>query len=651
MREFSLDISMTSPLHRRILDGMNARYEFSAQRMAGLHKKWMRAEDLFVAYVPERDVDAVRKLQREQGGKPQYTTIMLPYTYAQLMSAHSYWTTVFLGRDPILQIQGRHGEAEQNVQAMEALLAYQLQIGRMLPNFYFWLMDAGKYGLGVVNDYWCEEVKSVSKLMEVAEDILGLPTGQTKRELITERVRTYYGNKLNNIRPYDFYPDTRRPLWNPQAMEFVAHHFEPNLNDLLRKKESGEYVNVDSFRTLNKGGGATGRQPGSPRVDLPNNDTEATYQEAELRETGLFGAIQMEIELVPRSWGLSKVGVPEKWVFTAGITGGKKGSERGTNLGVVLEARPLGCYHDKFRYSTLEVEPEAYGLGSRGIPETIEPLQNTMDWLLNTHMYAVRKTMNNQFIGDPTRIIMSDFENPRQGGLIRAAPAAYGTDLSKAVFQLPVIDLTKGHMQDLASFDMFAQRTSGINEQMMGQVNTGGRKTAAEIRSSSTFGVNREKTICEFMSVLGWDPLVTRLIQNSQQYFDSNTKLRIVGDLAMMATNKFVEVNPDTIAGFYDYIPVDGTMPIDRFAQANLWQQIFAQIARVPQVAAQYDLGKIFAWVAQLAGLKNINQMKVQVMDPRMLAQMAQSGNVVPMRQALDTNVDPQQLPGMGTTA
>lgn len=650
MKELSLDISVKSPLHTKILDQLNSRYEFSANRMAGLHKKWMRAEDLFVAWTPEKDVDAIRRMQREQGGKPQYTTIILPYTYAQLMSAHSYWTTVFLGRNPIFQFQGRHGEAEMQVQALEALIAYQIEIGQMLPCFYFWLMDAGKYGLGVVNDYWCEEVRSISQLQEIEENILGMGTGQFKKQLVTEQIRSYYGNKLRNVRPYDYYPDTRVPLWDPQKGEFVSSHAEMSWTDLVLKRESGEYVNVDAFKSLNKGSRSTGRQPGSPRVDLPNDDTTNNAQDLDLADSGPYGVMQFEIKILPKMWGLSSVAVPEKWVFTCGITSGKKGSERGTNLGVVLEARPLGCYHDKFRYSILEMEPEAYGLASRGLPEVIEPLQNTMDWLVNSHMYAVRKTMNNQFYGDPSRIVMSDFDSPRQGGFIRATPAAYGTDITKALQQLPVVDLTRGHMQDLPTFDMFSQRASGVNEQMMGQVNSGGRKTAQEIRSSSTFGVNREKTICEFMGVMGWNPLAQRFVQNSQQYFDSSTKLRIVGDLAMEAGQNFLMVDPQAIAGFYDMIAVDGTMPIDRFAQANLWQQIFAQVARMPQVLMQYDMGRIFAWVAQLAGLKNINRFKIQVLPPGM-QQPPPGSNVVPMKQALGNLQGVPQLPGMGTGA
>jgi hypothetical protein len=50
-----------------------------------------------------------------------------------------------------------------------------------------------------------------------------------------------------------------------------------------------------------------------------------------------------------------------------------------------------------------------------------------------------------------------------------------------------------------------------------------------------------------------------------------------------------------------------------------------------PQVAMEYDWGRIFAWAATLGGLKNIRNFKIQVMPDMMLAQQAAAGNVVPM--------------------
>jgi hypothetical protein len=65
-------------------------------------------------------------------------------------------------------------------------------------------------------------------------------------------------------------------------------------------------------------------------------------------------------------------------------------------------------------------------------------------------------------------------------------------------------------------------RLSGVNDNIMGMVNSGGRKSATEVRTSSTFGVNRLKTNSEFYSAQGFAPLAQMLLQNTQQKYDES---------------------------------------------------------------------------------------------------------------------------------
>lgn len=659
MTDFSLDIKPESPIHKRLLEALNARFRLSGDRMLRLHDRWRKSEDQFLAFLPERDIDQKRRQEREVGGKPQYTTIVLPYTYAMLMSAHSYWTTVFLSRDPIFQYAGRHGESQQKTQAVEALIAYQVQVGEMLLPFYFWLLDAGKYGLGVLGNYWCEESTSVSRYIEVPQTLYGMPIGgEPKKQLVTEQVKGYHGSKIFNVRPYDFYPDTRIPLHAVQRGEFVAYQSEVGWHEILDRANAGNIVNSKELLKKSYASYNTGRSSdGSSQIELPNDNlSNVVYNEGDLQKTGPYGLITMYVNLVPREWGLSSVGTSEKWVFTAATTGASasQGAARVSMMSLILEARPLGAAHNKFPVSVLEMEPEAYGLSSRGMPEVMKPLQDGMDWLFNSHMYNVRKTMNNQFVVDPSRIVMQDFVDPMAGGAIRAKPSAYGTDVKQAITQLPVTDMTRNHINDIGFMHEFAQRALGVNDQIMGLLQSGGRKTAQEVRASSTFGVNRQKTISEFYSAMGFAPLSQMLVQNSQQYFDAPMKLKIVGDLIQEAGPGFIDVTPDDIAGMFDFVPVDGTMPIDRYAQANLWQQMLMNVAKMPQVFQQYDIGRIFAWVAGLAGLHNMNRFKIQILPPGANPNLAGQGNVIPMPgrapTAPGTVPEPGQVPNMGAT-
>ncbi len=289
--------------------------------------------------------------------------------------------------------------------------------------------------------------------------------------------------------------------------------------------------------------------------------------------------------------------------------------------------------HAKFPFEILEAEVEGYSQVARGIPEIVGPIQNTMDWLINSHFYNVRASLNNQFIVDPSKLVLKDVESGQPGFIWRLRPEAFGTDIRSIFTQVPVTDVTRSNMTDLQQMFGLGERTLGINDQIMGVLNTGGRKTATEIRTAAGFGTNRLKTNTEYMSAMGFSRHSMKLVQNSQQFYDDEKKMRIVGDLATAAGPSFMSVTPDMIMGFFNFSPVDGTLPADRAAQANLWKDMMSNLRMMPpQVAAGFDWVKIFTWVGSLAGLKNINQFKVQVLPPGAdMTGQVQAGNVIPM--------------------
>lgn len=618
MPSLTLEINPSSDLHQKIITSVFERIQASKKAYQNRYDKWIEAEERTLAYLPERDVDAVRRGRRE-AGSPQYTTIQVPYSYGVLMASHTYWTTVFMSRSPVLQLAGRHGETEQQVQAFEALLDYQVQVGEMLVPWYIWLYDVGKYGAGIIGNFWEEEYSIISEIIEKQDTILGLPMGRTKKVKTSRRVPGYQGNKFYNVRPYDFFPDPRVTLTEFQKGEFVGVYKKLSWNAILKRKSLGYYVNTDALEP-NAQRPDSERVQGSPQLELPDNNALIFDDGAPEGAKSSIPLLELYIELVPNEWGLGSSDYPEKWVFTVDA-----------QLTTVIGVQPLGMNHNKFPFNALSLEPEGYSLAVRSMSEILEPVQNTMDWLINSHFYNVRKVLNGQFVVDPSRVMMSDLLDPLPGGIIRMKPAGYGTPTAEAVQQLSAVDVTQNHLRDMQVMQSIGERAIGVNDQLMGAMQPNGRKTATEIRTSSSFGINRLKTLAEFFSAQGWSPMTQMMVQNTQQFYDQQKKFKIVGDLAMSAGPGFMDVNAETIAGFYDFVPVDGTLPIDRYAQASLWQQLLMNMRNFPELTAQFDLGKIFSWVAQLAGLKNINQFRVQVVPDAQLQAQAQQGNAVPL--------------------
>lgn len=598
MPSLTLAIPKGSELEKTLKKELDYRVKMGEKAVLRQHDKWKRAEETVLAYVPTSELDTKRNTRRDQG-IPAYTTIKIPYTYALLMSAHTYWTSVFFARNPVHQYMGRHGETEQQTQALEALIDYQVGSGGAMGPYYVWLYDAGKYGLGVLGTYWDKEIFRFSSIDAAAP---AQPGQQVAKVQTTRETVGFEGNRCYNVSPFDFYPDPRVTIGQFQKGEFCFVRKRISWNDIIRRKTQGYYTNIDLIKTtLGTTDADTDQKSALERPDMTSirGDNQGDTHPS------VVDAYEFYIELIPADWKLGTSTYPEKWVIT--IT---------KDLSVVFGCQPLGLMHNQFPFDVMEIEVEAYGQYNRGIPEIMQSLQDTMDWLVNTHFFNTRAVLNNLFIADPTKIVMKDFERGEPGGIIRMKPEAYGQNIDTFFKQIPIADITGQHISDLGLIQNIGERVLGVNDQIMGALGGSGRKTATEVRTSTGFGVNRLKTTTEYLSSTAFSPHSQKLVMNSQQFYTAPKKFRIVGSLAQEAGPSFLTVDPGMIAGFFDFVPVDGVLPVDRMAQANLWKEILMNVGRVPQIAMSYDLSRIFAWMATIAGLKNINQFKIQVLPP-----------------------------------
>lgn len=637
----NLKVRYGSKLHQRILDAIRSRHRLSRGRMSKRHAAWRKAEEQSLAYIPLNEEEALRRERREQG-EHQQIKIVIPQSYAQLQTAVTYYTSVFLSRNPILQYSGRHGEPEMAVQAIDAIMDYQVQVGRMLIPFHVWLYDMALYGVGFLGIYWEEEEVTIERIVEKAEEYLGIEMPGATRKVRERLVMPgYQGNKCWNIRPYDAFPDPRVPIQRLQDMEFFITRCDATWHQI----REGDYFNLDRARTTQAF--ASDRIYGSPEIELPAIGEHTDILEPDIQDVGVGQLREMYIDLVPSEWGLGSGKTLRKWVIT-------DWEDR-----LVIGARPAGEYHNKFPIVVQEYEKNGYALFKRSMMEMLEPMQNLLDWLINTHMVNVRKCINDQWVVDPALVTMKDLTSSKEGKIIRLKPQAYAQGLkpSDVIQQLPVVDVTQGHVNDAKMVRDLMELMAGTSSNLMGQVNQGGRKTATEVRSANTMGINRLKADAEYASAMGWSDLAQILLSNTQQYYDAERMFRIAGDLwSLQAQQTHLVVTPEDIQGFFDFIPVDGTQPVDRFAQANLWREILMGMAKDPQLSMSYDRAGIFAWMAQLAGLKNIKQFRIQpqIMPDEQVAAQAQAGNVVPIgnpaEQDLGTPPEPGQVSGMGTT-
>lgn len=588
----------TSSKHNQILVAVMDRVKLSETNISTHFDRWREAEKYYMLYkkVNDKDLKAVSKFAE---GETDFTSVVMPYSYAMLLTAHTYMVNVFLNKDPIFQVQGINGDGVEKEMAMEAMLQYQVKVGDMEVPLFIWLLDTLRYGVGIVGNYWCDEVIPQSFLVEEDEVIDDVLTGKKKTVMKYRLKDGYKGNKMFNILPYDFLPDPRVPYSKLQDGEFVGRKFKLSWNEMIRREKSGLYFNVEECRSLL---GSTA-QDNERHHSIDQDQTlgiETTTNPKGLK-TGDVNAIEITIEIVPKEWGLSEGEYPEKWVFTV------------VEKKIIVGCQPLGYLHNQFPIHVNEAEADGYKQESRGLLEVGKPMNDIMTWLFDTHMYNKRQVMNNQFVVDPQRVVMKDLQTKNPGKLIRLKPTAYGQDVRSVISQLPVSDVTTQNYQDVSIVEKQLQRTVGINDDISGQSSPSSRRSATEFRGTTSQSANRLANMAYYFSITGFRSLCQCLVGSTQQMYTTEMKVKVAGDNIKGAES--ITVNPDDIAGKFDLMAIDGSMPIDRMAQAQFWQQVLMATGQDPELQMQYRRADIFSYMARLAGLKGIDKFKMNVIS------------------------------------
>jgi hypothetical protein len=204
----------SSQKHRTVLGEILQRITAAKTKHADRHSVWRQQELQAQGVVKTSELEKVHK----NAGEISYITVQVPYSYGMMMSAHTYHCATFLGRDPLFQYEGRHGESQTQELAVESLIKYQYSAGGMQGPLFIWLYDACKYGLGVLGVHWDTEVGYVTQIVEETPEFLGIPIpgAKPKKKKITDRLVSYEGNRVYNVQPQKFFWD---PSVTPASLQ------------------------------------------------------------------------------------------------------------------------------------------------------------------------------------------------------------------------------------------------------------------------------------------------------------------------------------------------------------------------------------------------------------------------------------------------
>lgn len=612
-------------IHTRVKEYLVARIEYSEREMAKFKDRWRVNEKKYQAYITLPDWEQELKQLADAGAPPKVVSIVVPYCFATLNTIVTYLIHTFAGRKPMFQVGSNKEETAESAHNMELKLQYDSDHCRLIKHLFQFLFDGQMYGVGILRCTWNKEqrIRTIWKNRKV----LGVELPQ--KEKVREMAVTYEGNEIAAIDPYSFYPDPRVPMSEVNRKgEFVFWKDNVGLHRLKSLQAEGKIKYVDKIPALSVDPYGTASLESNRAVRAGGEDSpgRANSSSSWDRVSSYVEIFQGSVEIIPAELGLGESQLPTKFIFSI------------ANRGQIIQAEPLALDHGMHPVAVNEPYSMGYSFGQLGMSDYLGPMQDHMSWLVNSHMDNVRTALNNMFVFDPSRIEFQDLKTPGAGKLIRAKKAAYGQDIREAIHQFQVQDVTQNHIRDFQLFMKIGDSLSSITDNLRGMQDSGGRKTATEVRTSGEAAASRLAALARYISAQALTDLTEQMCMNNQQNLSDEFYIQVVGIDGMRNP---IKIGPEMLTGDFHYPIHDGTLPLDRVAMLDVWKEIFIGVSQSPALSSRFNLVEIFKYVAELGGARNIEKFELQVGSPEAIAQQVQAGNAVPIGGEAGTSPTP----------
>lgn len=618
--------------HQKVLDYLKTRLELSEKKMSQFYPRWRANERKNQAYIQLPDYEQIMEAMNNEGKAPKIVSIQVPYMFATISTIVTYLLHAFCGRKPMLTVNSQRGDAVQAAMRMEEVLQYNNDHTNLIHTLFHFFNSTQIYGVGVMRTAWKNQYSLRTKIIKPPSMLGGAMSwigvgSQAKR--VRQQELVYSGNEVFFVDPFMFFPDPRVPMSDVrQKGEFVFWREFVGKHSVLKMEADGifKWVNYAGKlpQALKFSGGDTGESDRSLRAKGQGHPGQEDPAEVKTYQLD-----QGTVEIVPAELGLGEGRRPEKWLFTI------------ANKTQIIQAQPFEHDHDEHPIVCGEPYSTGPGFGHLGMSDLLGPIQDAISWLMNSHIYNVRASLNNIFVVDPSMIEMADLKNPEPGLMIRLKRQALGMDVRAALQQLQVADVTKSHVQDMQLFMEIGERLSAVTSNLMGIQDPGGRKTATEIRVSGDSAGSRLSAQTRILSAQAIVPLARQESLNIQQFMDPNFAFTLLGQKGDQLT-----ITGEQLVGDFNFPVHDGTLPLDKVAMLDVWKEILLGVAQDMQLRSQFDITAIFEFVAQLGGAKNIEQFKIQMTPDQQIAEAVAGGNVVPLPQLGGPNDGPAAAAG-----
>lgn len=600
------DFSPSSAVAKKIVGHVMELARESANTMSQRHGYWNSIDNTLNCYIKLDDEET--KIKNKDERKP--VSIVFPHSYALLETTLSYLCSTFF-KDPLFRYRGTTVNDMIGGSLLELVIQQQCARNKVALNLHTQFRDAIAYGIGITVPTW--ETRIGKKYKKVEKGIFF-----KKQYLELEETILFEGNTLKNVDPYKYLPDVSVAANEIQRGEYFGWIDSVLLHDLKTLEAQDKLFNVKYLERLGNRNSAI-----IPKTSFARQRIDRGFIKENNTRNQRCDTISMYVKIVPKEFSLGISEIPEKWFFTIAADS------------VIIEARPAGLNHDMFPVAVAAPDYDGYGATPLSRIEVMNGLQTTLDWMFNTHITNVRKTIHDMFIVDPYMVNVNDINNPEAGRLIRLRQPAWGKGVENVIKQLPVSDVTRTHIQDAGFIVNWMNKVSGVDDASMGILRQGGpeRLSSAEFQGTREGMVSRLDRVARVISMQSMQDIATFFAHHTQQFMSKDTYVQFYGDAQESLTrayggNKGADVSLFDLSVDYDVVIDDNSKNANYVSN---WMELFQTISKSQELVQEFDTGRIFSHIAQMTGAKDVDRfLRMKTVPDESVSQGVSSGNMIP---------------------
>lgn len=632
-----LDFKPGSELHDSIVQLVNDYAERGKSVTDANVKQYEKIDNELDCFMRPDELDRRRKGKDDR--KP--INVIIPTQFANLDIFRTAMHKAFLSDKYIHRYRGL-GSPER---AAKAAIANQV-VDRIAGWFnhrrsldILW-SDCYAYGRGWMWGKWSKkrapafdefEVDSITEM--VAQNMgADMKMGDMFRVLTEEMKTVKEGTDWHNLNPYQVFTDPSVTPDRFQDSDFFGWVARTDALIMIGMEEDPEeqLFNTRGLPLVAEMSNESRfyREEGPPEevMESPRYDNEGRAK------TTSIDVVYMMCRIIPRDYNLGESNNPELWFFAV------------ANDTLLIKAHRLRTKHGGYpvvcgapNTRGHAVAPVSHLMITQGISSTINYHVKRRNDFLDT-------VLNGKYIVDPTKIEYKDFRDSDGPTIVRMKKSAFGTGNIRDWFhEIVPSDVTTNTWGDVSSLLSLSKESSGIQDIMLGSGgNLPERPTAAGIEALQGGAVSRLTRAAIILDDQVHRPKGEQDLCNAAQWLEMDMVIEILGrdEEVIRDWYNLPEGATGISVNGWDIDPEMDVVAASSMSQGSRNFAALAELGKTVLPAFLQQPGAVEAmkpFISQLmkeSGIDDFDYVTATIMPNEQVAQMAQQGNLQPMRSA-----------------